>query len=79
VPTAGSSQRSTPHQPAVFQAIINNMLMANITGLVLAVPAIMKFQFMNAPAKAEMPTNTPAIRAMPITTSLTATSLPNHT
>jgi hypothetical protein len=37
-------------------------------GLVLAVPAIMKFQFMKAPKKAASPTKAPKISATPTKT-----------
>jgi hypothetical protein len=42
------------------------MEIVNNTGLVLAVPAIIKFQFMKPPKKAAIPVKTPRISATPI-------------
>lgn len=44
------------------------------SGFVLAEPAIMDFQFMNAPTKAAMPVNKPRISPVPISSSPTAVS-----
>ncbi len=54
------------------------MAMINITGLVLAVPAIIKFQFMKPPMKAENQTKIPNIKAIPTAISPKTTNLENH-
>ena len=61
VPRMGSSQRSTPHQPATFHASISKIAMVKSSAFVLAAPAMMKFQFMKPPKKAAMPVKTPRI------------------
>jgi hypothetical protein len=78
VPSNGSSQRSNPHQPAVFQARISRIERVKSKGFVLAVPAIIKFQFRKAPAKATMPTKAPRIKAIPTKVSLMAISGANQ-
>jgi hypothetical protein len=47
--------------------------------LVLTVPAIMKFQFMNAPKKAEMPTRMPSTSVTPMAISPMTMSFANQT
>jgi len=54
-----------PYHPAVFQARIRRIERRHITGLVLADPAIMKFQFMKPPKKAAKPVSKPKINAIP--------------
>src|SRR6266540_2624984 len=78
VPIIGSRKRSRPYQPATFQARIKTIPSISSTGLVLAAPAIRKFQFSSAPKNAAMPTNAPRIRATPIMNSPTATSGANQ-
>ena len=51
----------------------------NSIGLVLVVPAIMKFQFMKAPKNAAIPTNAPRINAIPTSNSPYAMTLPMTT
>src|SRR5690606_29318779 len=70
--------RSAPYQPATFQANISTIAITNKSALVLAVPAIMKFQFRVAPKKAAIPTNAPKIKAIPIRTSPNVTNLANQ-
>src|SRR6266545_2558318 len=78
VPTIGSRKRSRPYQPPTFQAKIKTIPSISSTGLVLAAPAIMKFQFISAPKNAAMPTNAPRISATPIMNSPKATSEANQ-
>lgn len=66
VPIFRRSQRSKPYQSATFYSSMSKIDSAKSSALVLAVPAIIKFQFMKPPAKAAMPTKAPRIRAMPI-------------
>src|SRR5690554_4892838 len=77
-PSAGSSTRSSPHQPATFQASTRNTPSPNSTGLVLAVPASMKLKFSSVPKKAAIPTKAPRISPSPISVSPTATSGANQ-
>src|SRR5574338_189876 len=65
VPSKGKTKRSRPQYPAVFQARIKIIERGNNTGLMLAVPAIMKFQFIRPPKKAATAVNRPRIRATP--------------
>lgn len=51
VPSAESTQRSSPHQPAIFQASTNRMDSEKSTGLMLAVPAIGVLTFRNRQAE----------------------------
>src|SRR5947208_648083 len=51
---------------------------ANSRPLLLADPAMMKFQFMVAPTKAATPTNAPIIRHTPTVNSPIATTLANQ-
>ena len=46
--------------PATFQAIIKPTATTNSIGLVLALPAIIKFQFIKPPKKAAMPVKRPS-------------------
>src|SRR6266540_4647352 len=78
VPISGSRKRSRPYQPATFQAKIKTIPSISSTGLVLALPAIRKFQFSRTPKNAATPTNAPRIRATPIMNSPTATSGANQ-
>src|SRR6266545_6127631 len=78
VPISGSRKRSRPYQPATFQARIKTIPSISSTGLVLALPAIRKFQFSRTPKNAATPTNAPRIRATPIMNSPTATSGANQ-
>src|SRR4051812_40659832 len=55
------------------------MAAKNRSGLLLAEPAIMKFQFIRPPNTAAIPTNAPITSATPIANSPMATSLANHT
>src|SRR5439155_1301619 len=54
VPRSGSRKRSSPRYPAVFQARMSTTARMSRTGLLLALPASMKFMFMKAPATAAM-------------------------
>src|SRR4051794_22112478 len=54
------------------------MASVNSRPLVLADPAMMKFQFMNAPKKAAMPVRAPRMSAMPMRTSPQAISGANQ-
>ena len=76
---AGNKNRSRPHQPAFFQAKIRKIEMVNKTGLTLADPASMKFQFIKPPKKAATPTNAPRIRAIPINISPAMINFANQT
>lgn len=77
-PSNGSSLRSKPHQPAVFQAKTSRTARKNRTGFVLAEPAIIKFQFMKPPKIAAMPVNIPRIKASPMRISPATTSFANQ-
>lgn len=59
VPMRTSRKRSKPYQPATFQANVNKIASVKSTALLLADPAMMKFQFNRAPPKAARPTNAP--------------------
>ena len=78
-PILGNIHLSIPLQPAVFQAARTPMLNSPMIGFILAVPASIKFQFINPPKKAEIPVKMPNRRAIPTATSPMATNLANHT
>jgi len=71
-------KRSRPIEPETLQAITRRIERGNITGFMLAVPAIMKFQLRNAPKNAEMPVKSPRISAAPTAISPRTISFPNQ-
>ena len=64
--------------PDTFQARISVTAAMKSKGLLLAEPAIMKFQFIKPPKKAAIPAKAPTIKPIPTNTSPTATSLANQ-
>src|SRR5262245_13421892 len=78
VPTAGSSHRSSPIQPALRHANTSHVAIANSIPLVDADPAMMKLQFIMPPKKAPIPTNAPRINAVATASSPKMISLENQ-
>lgn len=78
VPSAGSSQRSSPNQPATFHASIMAMPSRSMTGLVLTEPESRKLVFIRMPKKAATPTSAPTMSPTPISVSPMAIRGPNQ-